>query len=75
MSETSIFDNPANYSLLSGISDAIGAKGSNVGNQLETMSSPSVSRCLEKETNTHLTTTTFQEVVESDKDSSESPFL
>ncbi|KAF4804897.1 hypothetical protein TURU_003799 [Turdus rufiventris] len=43
--------------------------------QLETMSSGSVSCCLVKETDPHLTTTTFQEVVESDKVTPESPFL
>ncbi|RMC05524.1 hypothetical protein DUI87_18720 [Hirundo rustica rustica] len=36
-------------------------------NPLKTVSSCSVSSCLEKETNPYLTTTTFQEVVESDK--------
>ncbi|RMC09604.1 hypothetical protein DUI87_13390 [Hirundo rustica rustica] len=41
----------------------------------ETVSSRSVSCCLEKETNPQLSTTTLQEVVESDKVTSESPFL
>ncbi|RMC13980.1 hypothetical protein DUI87_09064 [Hirundo rustica rustica] len=43
--------------------------------QPETVSSRSVSCCLEKETNPQLTTATFQGVVESDKVTSESPFL
>ncbi|RMC03536.1 hypothetical protein DUI87_20736 [Hirundo rustica rustica] len=42
---------------------------------LESVSSHSVTCCLEKETSPHLATTTFQEVVESDKVTSESPFL
>ncbi|RMC15997.1 hypothetical protein DUI87_08204 [Hirundo rustica rustica] len=41
----------------------------------ETVSSRSVSCCLEKETNLQLSTTTLQEIVESDKMISESPFL
>ncbi|RMC04442.1 hypothetical protein DUI87_18884 [Hirundo rustica rustica] len=43
--------------------------------QSETVSSCSVSCCLEKETNPQLSTATLQEVVESDKVTSESPFL
>nr|XP_054483765.1 uncharacterized protein LOC129117232 [Agelaius phoeniceus]XP_054483773.1 uncharacterized protein LOC129117232 [Agelaius phoeniceus] len=42
---------------------------------LEAVSSGSVSCCLEKETNPHLATATFQGVVESDKVTPESPFL
>ncbi|RMC14817.1 hypothetical protein DUI87_06993 [Hirundo rustica rustica] len=41
----------------------------------ETVSSHSVSYCLVKETNPQLSTTTLQEIVESDKVTSESPFL
>ncbi|RMC21307.1 hypothetical protein DUI87_02168 [Hirundo rustica rustica] len=43
--------------------------------QLETVSSCSVCCCLKKETNPQLTTAILQEVVESDKVTSESPFL
>ncbi|RMB91832.1 hypothetical protein DUI87_31760 [Hirundo rustica rustica] len=43
--------------------------------QLETVSSCSVCCCLKKETNPQLTTATLQEVVESDKVTSESPWL
>lgn len=43
--------------------------------QLQTVSSGSITCCLEKETNTPLITTTSQGVVESDKATPESPFL
>ncbi|RMB91848.1 hypothetical protein DUI87_31776 [Hirundo rustica rustica] len=43
--------------------------------QLKTVSSRSVSCCLKKETNPHLTTATLEEVVDNDKVTSESPLL
>lgn len=43
--------------------------------QLKIVSSCSVSCYLEKQTNTHLTIATLQEVVGSDKVTSDSPFL
>ncbi|TRZ10881.1 hypothetical protein HGM15179_016230 [Zosterops borbonicus] len=62
----------ATYSRVSSKKQTVGKKEDN---QPETMSSCSVSCCLEKETNPQLSTTTLQKVIESDKVTSESPFL
>ena len=43
--------------------------------QLEAVSSCSATCCLRKEIDTHLATASFQAVVESDKVSSDAPFL